>query len=158
MLRETIERGGPLLIVETKVNGDSSSTYEWNPSLVGLLGRYKRFYFPALGRSSPPRIKHFLLTVHYFTSFLSITQQAGQAVVPRHLSIYMFLWLCRLLGVKPQLRFQCLKIKFWKIWLFRKMLFIMEHWKCLIWAKISGIRFYISHSKRYIFFAIRLTN
>jgi hypothetical protein len=39
--------GWPLLSVETEVNGDSKSTNERGPSLVGLLGfscRYKRFF------------------------------------------------------------------------------------------------------------------
>ncbi len=43
--RETRE-GWPLLTVETKVNGDSGSTYERGSALVGSLGlscRYKRF-------------------------------------------------------------------------------------------------------------------
>ncbi len=38
----------PLLTVETEVNGDSKSTYEKGPSLVGSFGlscRYKRFFF-----------------------------------------------------------------------------------------------------------------
>ncbi len=152
MLRETRE-GGPLLIVETKVNGDSSSI-----SLVGLLGRYKRFYLPAFGRSSPPKMKHFFLTVHYFTSFLPITQQAGQAVVPRHLSIYMFPWLCRLLGVKPQLRFQCFKITFWKIWLLSKN-FISFSWTCLNWTNISFRKKVLYFAQlRILFFAKQITN
>jgi hypothetical protein len=44
--RETKE-GWPLLTVETEVNGDSKSTNERGPSLVGSLGllaRYKRFF------------------------------------------------------------------------------------------------------------------
>jgi hypothetical protein len=39
---------GPLLTVETEVNGDSKSANERGPSLVGLLGlscRYKIFLF-----------------------------------------------------------------------------------------------------------------
>jgi hypothetical protein len=45
--RETRE-GWPLLTVETQVNGDSKSTIEKSPSLVGFLGlpcRFTRFLF-----------------------------------------------------------------------------------------------------------------
>ncbi len=35
----------------------------------------------------------FSLTVHYFTSCVPIAQEAGQAVVPRRLSLNMGLWL-----------------------------------------------------------------
>ncbi len=45
--RETRE-GWPLLTVETEVNGDSKSTNEKSPSLVGFLGlpcRFTRFLF-----------------------------------------------------------------------------------------------------------------
>jgi hypothetical protein len=35
---ERIERGGPVLTAETDVNGDSKSTNERGPSLVGSLG------------------------------------------------------------------------------------------------------------------------
>jgi hypothetical protein len=51
----------PLLTVETDVNGDSKSTNERGPYLVGSLGsscRYKRFLF-CLGWSSRPRTKNF---------------------------------------------------------------------------------------------------
>jgi hypothetical protein len=34
----------------------------------------------------------FFLTVHYFTSVVPIAQQAGQAVVLRHLSLNICLW------------------------------------------------------------------
>jgi hypothetical protein len=34
----------------------------------------------------------FFLTGHFFTSFVSIAQQAGQAVVPRRLSLNKCLW------------------------------------------------------------------
>jgi hypothetical protein len=50
---ERLERGWPLLSVETGVNGDSESTHERGSSLVGLLVlscRYKRF-LPCLGCS-----------------------------------------------------------------------------------------------------------
>jgi hypothetical protein len=53
--------GWPLLTVETEVNGDSKSTNERGPSLVGSLGlscRYKRFLF-CLDCSSRPSTKYF---------------------------------------------------------------------------------------------------
>jgi hypothetical protein len=57
-----IERvGWPLLTVETETNGDSKSTYERGPSLVGSLGslcRYKRF-MSCLGCSGQPSTKCF---------------------------------------------------------------------------------------------------
>jgi hypothetical protein len=55
LTRET-RQGRPLFTVETEANGDSRSTYERNPSLVGSLGslcRYKRF-LSCLGFSSRP--------------------------------------------------------------------------------------------------------
>jgi hypothetical protein len=76
---ERLERGWPLLIVETEVNGDSKSTNERGSSLVGLLGlpcRYKRF-LPCLGCSSQPSTNIFSLTIHYFNSCVPIAQQAG---------------------------------------------------------------------------------
>ncbi len=65
--RETRE-GRPLLTVETEANGDSKSTNERGPSLVGLLGlscRYKRFLSCLGCYSSRPRTKYFFLTVHF---------------------------------------------------------------------------------------------
>ncbi len=58
--RKTID-GWPLLPVETEVNGNSKSTNERDPSLVGSLGllcRYKWFLF-CLGCSSRPTTKYF---------------------------------------------------------------------------------------------------
>ncbi len=43
-------------------------------------------YCSALG-SSQPSTKYFLLTVHYFTSFVPIAKQDGQAVVSNHMSL-----------------------------------------------------------------------
>ncbi len=90
---ERLERGGPMLTLETEVNGDSKKTNERGPFLVGSLGlscRYKRFLI-CLGCSSPPSKKiFFFLTVHYFKSFKSfvpIAQQVGQAAVLSHLSL-----------------------------------------------------------------------
>ncbi len=59
--RETRE-GWPLLTVGTEVNGDSKSTIERDPPLVGSLGlpyRYKRFVFCLLAAlvGSPSRSK-----------------------------------------------------------------------------------------------------
>jgi hypothetical protein len=65
--------GWPLLSVETEVNGDSKSTNERGPSLVGSLGfscRYKRF-LSCLGSSRRPSTRYFFfLTVHYFNAFV----------------------------------------------------------------------------------------
>ncbi len=91
--RETRE-GWPLLTVETEANGDSTSTYERGPFLVGSLGwlcQYK-WFLSCLGFSSRPSTKYFFLTVHCFMSFFHIIQQAGQAAVPRCLSLNMCLW------------------------------------------------------------------
>ncbi len=69
---ERLERG-PLLTVETEVNGDSKTTNERGPSLVGSLGlscRYKRFSF-CLGCSSRPRIKYFFPHCAFFLIPLS---------------------------------------------------------------------------------------
>ncbi len=58
--RETRDRW-PLLIGATEMNGDSNSTHERSPSLVGSLGLpcwYTRFLF-CLGCSSHPRTKYF---------------------------------------------------------------------------------------------------
>jgi hypothetical protein len=91
----TIEtrEGRPLLTAETEVNGDSKSTNEMGPFLVGSLGLscwYKRFLF-CLGCSSRPNIKYFFLTLHYFNSFVHIAQLAGHAVVQGRLSLSIFL-------------------------------------------------------------------
>jgi hypothetical protein len=83
-----------MLTVETGVNalnGNSKSTNERGPSLVGSLGsscRYKR-----LGCSvSPVQIIYFL-TVHYFDLCvpIPIAQQPGHAVVQGRLSLNVFL-------------------------------------------------------------------
>jgi hypothetical protein len=75
--------------VETEANGDSRRK---GPSLVGSLGslcQYKRLLV-YLGCSSWPSTKYFFphCTLLYFTSFVPITQQAGQAVLPYHVSLY----------------------------------------------------------------------
>jgi hypothetical protein len=61
---------------ETEVNGDSRSTN----GLVVLVQEI--FVLPCR-----PSNKYFFLTVHYFTSFVPIAQQAGQAGVLRSLSL-----------------------------------------------------------------------
>ncbi len=94
--RET-RKGWHLLTVETEVNGDSKSTNERDPSLVGSSAmscryKYKSFLF-CLGCSSRPSTKYiFFLAVHYFNAFISIAQQAGQAVMLGCLSLSMCLW------------------------------------------------------------------
>ncbi len=63
---ERLESGGRLPTVETEVHGDSKSTNERGPSLVGSVGFscwYTRFLF-YLGCSSRPS---FFLTVHYWS-------------------------------------------------------------------------------------------
>jgi hypothetical protein len=87
-IREARE-GLPLLTVETEANGDSRSTYERGPSLVVSLGSSIRDFCPSLAAVVYPIQDTFLLKVHFFTSFVLIAQQAGQAVVPRHLSLNM---------------------------------------------------------------------
>jgi hypothetical protein len=69
--RENID-GWPLLTDRTEANGDSKSTKERGPSLVGLLGslcRYKRFLC-SLGCSSRPGTKYFFPSpcILYFSS------------------------------------------------------------------------------------------
>ncbi len=82
MARETRE-GWILPTIETEENGDSKSTNERGFFLVGYLGlscRCKRLLF-CLGCSSRPSTKYFFLTVHYFNSFVPISQKAGQTDV-----------------------------------------------------------------------------
>ncbi len=72
--------GGPLPTVETEVNGDSKSTNERGPSLVGSLGsscRCKRL-FPAFAALVSPVQNILFLTAHYFNLCVSIAQQPGQ--------------------------------------------------------------------------------
>jgi hypothetical protein len=93
--RETRE-GWPLLTAKIEANGESWSTYERGPSLVGLFGltcQYKRL-LSCLGCSSQPSTKYFfpLRTLLYFTLFVPNAQQAGQAVVPGRRSLNMRLW------------------------------------------------------------------
>jgi hypothetical protein len=60
------ERGGLCCPVETEANGDSRSTYERGPSLVGSLGsscQCKRF-LSCLGCSSQPSTKYLFSSLH----------------------------------------------------------------------------------------------
>jgi hypothetical protein len=84
------QRGWPLMTtVKNEATGDSRNTYDSCHSLVGSLGSlcWSKIFLFSFGCSSQPSTKHYFLTVHYFTSFLPTAQQAGQAVVPRRLSL-----------------------------------------------------------------------
>jgi hypothetical protein len=52
----------------------------------------KRYFCPALAALIGPVQNIFYLTVSYFTLFVPIAQQAGQAVVQGRLSLNMCLW------------------------------------------------------------------
>ncbi len=70
-----------MLTVETEVNGDSKSTYEKGPSLVGFLELVMlvqcRFLF-SLGYSSRLSTKYFSLTVHYLNSHTHPPSKLGR--------------------------------------------------------------------------------
>ncbi len=86
---ESLERGRPLLTVETEANGDSRSTSKKGPCLISPLGsssRYNRF-LSCLGWSI------FSLTI---SLHLSQSQQAGHAVLPLRLSFNKCLWISHL--------------------------------------------------------------
>jgi hypothetical protein len=75
--------------VATGAIGDSRSTKERGPGLVGSFGLVvpvQEIFF-SLGSIT----KMFFLTVHYFNSFVPISQQDGQAVMPGRLSLNMYL-------------------------------------------------------------------
>ncbi len=85
LTRET-RKGWPLLTVETDANGNSRSTNERGPSLVGPLGfscRYKSFLFCHSYSTRPSTTFSF----PYLTLFISFVPIARQAVVPGHLSL-----------------------------------------------------------------------
>ncbi len=67
--------GWPLLTVETEVNGDSKSTNERGPSLVGSLELScgTRDFCPALAALVFLVQNIFFLTAHYFNSFVPIS-------------------------------------------------------------------------------------
>jgi hypothetical protein len=75
------------MIIETEVNGDSTSTNERGPPL-GLSCRYKRF-LPCLCCSRLPSTNIFFLYYLYtlFQFIYPIAQQAGHAVVLGRLSL-----------------------------------------------------------------------
>ncbi len=80
--------GWLLMIDETELNGDSTSTNERGPSLVGYLGlacRYKRFLF-CLGCFSRPSTKYFSSPHTISIPLPPFDQQAGQAAELGHLS------------------------------------------------------------------------
>ncbi len=80
--------------VETGANGDSRSTYERGPSLVGSLGLswwFKRF-LSCLGWYCRPSTNVFSPYTLFHFIFVPVTQQAGQAVVPGRLARNMCLW------------------------------------------------------------------
>ncbi len=83
----------PLLTVEIESNGDSKSTNERGPSLVSSLGlscRYKGF-LSRIGSSNQPSTQYFFPhCTQYFNPFVSIAQQAGQAVMLGRLSLSMW--------------------------------------------------------------------
>ncbi len=75
---------------ETEANGDSWSTYQRGPSLVGSLRsscRYYRFFCSALAALVSPVQNIIFLTAHFFTSLVPIVQQPRQAVVLGCLSL-----------------------------------------------------------------------
>jgi hypothetical protein len=85
--------GWPLLTVETETNGDSKSTNELGPSLVGSLGySCRKDFCPALAGLVGPLQNTVLLTVHCFDPFVPIAQQAGQAAALGRLSLIMRLY------------------------------------------------------------------
>ncbi len=83
--RETKD-GCAILTVETKVNGDSKSTNERGPSLVGSLGsscRYKRL-LSCFGCSGQPSAKNFFP----HRTLFPIAQQPKQEVNRAKPSVY----------------------------------------------------------------------
>ncbi len=78
-----------MLTVETEANGAQglhmNGVHPWLVLLASRAG--SKEFGPASGCSRPPRRKYFFLTIHYFTSFVQISQQAWQAVVPGRSSL-----------------------------------------------------------------------
>jgi hypothetical protein len=66
-------------------------TCERSPFLVGSCAG-TRDICPALSALVDPVQNINFLTVHYFTSFVPIARQAGQAVVPRRLFFQTCYW------------------------------------------------------------------
>ncbi len=70
---ERLERGGPLLNVETEVNGDSKSTSETGTSLVGSLGLSCQFKRSALAAIvDAVHFASLYSTLQYYNSFVPI--------------------------------------------------------------------------------------
>ncbi len=67
---ERLERGGPLLTVETEVNGDSKNTFKLKWSFLGwctgLNVPVQEIFCPALTAQVGPVQNIFFLTIHYF--------------------------------------------------------------------------------------------
>ncbi len=91
--RETRE-GWPLLTVETEVNGGSKSTNERCLSLVGSFRcAGTRDFYPALiAQVSQVQNICFFFALHYFTLYVPIALQPGQAVVQGRRSLNVCLW------------------------------------------------------------------
>jgi hypothetical protein len=88
------KKGWPLPTVETEPMGTKGVHIKGIlPWLVHWARRasIQEIFFPALAALVGPVQNILLLTVHYFTSFVPIVQQAGQAVVPHRLSLIMYL-------------------------------------------------------------------
>ncbi len=91
------KEGWPLLTVETAMNGDSTSTNDRGPSLVGSLGLLcwlKRFLF-SLGCSSRPSKKYFFPHRTQFEFICPHHPASWAAVVLGRLSLSMCLWIRR---------------------------------------------------------------
>ncbi len=71
---------------------------KWDTRTGSFLGRFAGHIMPVHEIFVLPWLllsalyKYFFLTMHYFSSFFPIIQQAGQAVVPGRLSLHMCLW------------------------------------------------------------------
>ena len=60
---------------------------------IELVVPVQEIFCPALAALVGPVQNIFSLTIHYFTSFVPIAQQAGQAVVQRRLSLNKCLYI-----------------------------------------------------------------
>ncbi len=93
----------PLLTAETEANGDSWCTYERKHSVFGSMGLtcpYNRF-LSCFDSSCRPSTKYFFfLHRSLFHFIVPIAQKAGQAVVPRRLSLNISLWWGGGMGMK----------------------------------------------------------
>jgi hypothetical protein len=85
LIKETREGWTLLTAVETELNGDSNSTKERGPSLVGSLDSlcsYNRF-LPCLGCFSQPSTKYKIPHRTLFTILVPIAQTGPAAVLGR---------------------------------------------------------------------------